>query len=428
MKKIILLCLLALNVASTCAQNLQALGSGLNSHVYEMVPYGNDGSHDNDIYAGGDFTDAGGDTDADYLARWDGIKWQSVAPGLNGSVYAIAFGINRVYVGGNFTNAGGNPDADYIAYWDGTQWNGLGNTLQAPVHTIVIQGDLLYAGGSFTSPHSYIDHIAVWDGTVWSPLGYGLSQKVESIAILGDIIYAGGWFTDAGGNPNADYIAGWNGDQWQAMGNGLDNAVTSLKTDEGFLYACGLFTKAVARWSGNWTYYDEELPLIWLNITDMAVRGPNIFLSGLDDGVFHWNGESWKELSPYIEPINDDVETMMIDGAFLYMGGHFFMSLPGTNNIARWEEPDLTGLDQYRDNPYPAMSVFPNPASNFISYSIPEPDVPWHAVRLIDFTGKTVLYKKNSKADLDISSLPAGIYLLQVEHHSRIEMAKVVKY
>jgi hypothetical protein len=428
MKNYLSLCLFLIGSNDTTAQSLQALGPGLSSSVYEIVPFGNDGTHDNDIYAGGNFVDAGGDLDADYLARWDGIKWQAVAPGLNGSVYAIAFGINRIYVGGNFTDAGGNPEADYIAWWDGIQWNGLGNTIQGPVHTIAIHGDLLYAGGLFTSPDSYIDHIAVWDGNSWEPLGTGLSQKVESVVILGDMVYAGGWFTNAGGNQNADFIAGWNGIEWQALGNGLDNAVTSLKTDADYLYTCGLFTKSVARWSGIWTYYDEGLPLAWFNITDIAVRGTNIFLTSLDDGVFHWNGETWTALTPYIDPYDDDVEILMIDGPYLYMGGLFFMSLPGTNNIARWEEPALTDVDYSGENLYPLISVRPVPAHDLIYYRIHETEYPYHVVKLVDFTGKTLLHQINTKAELDISGIPAGIFLLQVTYDSKIEMAKIIKY
>jgi hypothetical protein len=42
------------------------------------------------VYAGGHFTDAGGATDADYLARWDGSSWRALGSGLNDNVFAIA--------------------------------------------------------------------------------------------------------------------------------------------------------------------------------------------------------------------------------------------------------------------------------------------------------------------------------------------------
>jgi len=43
---------------------------------------------------------------------------------LNGDVHAIAWDAAhlRLFVGGNFTNAGGNPNADFLAVWDGSNW------------------------------------------------------------------------------------------------------------------------------------------------------------------------------------------------------------------------------------------------------------------------------------------------------------------
>ena len=72
------------------------------------------------LYAGGPFTDAGGDPGADHLAQWSGGAWKKVgsAP-LSGAVMAIAYRSGKVYLGGQFTNAGGNPDADFLAVWDG---------------------------------------------------------------------------------------------------------------------------------------------------------------------------------------------------------------------------------------------------------------------------------------------------------------------
>ena len=67
-----------------------------------------------DIYVGGDFTDAGGNPNADYIARWDGSAWHPLGGGVNEAVRAIAVSGGNVYVGGFFTDAGGNPNADGI--------------------------------------------------------------------------------------------------------------------------------------------------------------------------------------------------------------------------------------------------------------------------------------------------------------------------
>jgi len=50
-------------------------------------------------------------------------SWQNlgIGPGLNGPVYAIAVSGGNVYVGGRFTNAGGVSGANNLARWDGAK-------------------------------------------------------------------------------------------------------------------------------------------------------------------------------------------------------------------------------------------------------------------------------------------------------------------
>ena len=95
--------------ARTSAWN--ALGGGLNQCVYAIAVEGPN------VYVGGIFTDAGGNTNADHIARWDGASWNALGSGLNGDVSAIAVEGPNVYVGGAFTDAGGNANADRIARW-----------------------------------------------------------------------------------------------------------------------------------------------------------------------------------------------------------------------------------------------------------------------------------------------------------------------
>ncbi len=98
---------------------------------------------------GGDFTDAGGDANADYIARWDGAAWHALGSGLNDTVYAIAVAGSNVYVGGSFTDAGGDANADHIARWDGSAWHALGSGLNDAVYAIAVAGPDVYVGGEF---------------------------------------------------------------------------------------------------------------------------------------------------------------------------------------------------------------------------------------------------------------------------------------
>ena len=191
--------------------NWQALGSGLNGAVYAIAVEGPN------VYVGGYFTNAGGNPNANYIARWDGTNWQALGSGLNnGAVYAIAVDGANIYVGGYFHRAGENPNANYIARWDGTSWQALGSGLNSMVYAIAVEGPNVYVGGAFTDWHA--NHVGRWDGTNWNNLGGGMNGDVNAIAVKGTNVYAGGWFTNAGGNPNAKYIARWDGTNWQCHG------------------------------------------------------------------------------------------------------------------------------------------------------------------------------------------------------------------
>jgi hypothetical protein len=61
-----------------------------------------------DLYAGGDFTTAGG-VPVNRIAKWDGSTWSASGSGVNGTVYALAAdGAGHLFVGGSFYLAGTN--------------------------------------------------------------------------------------------------------------------------------------------------------------------------------------------------------------------------------------------------------------------------------------------------------------------------------
>ena len=55
--------------------------------------------------------------------------WNAVGTGLSDWVEAIAVVGSDVYVGGTFLDAGGSSDADRIARWDGASWHAVGTGL-----------------------------------------------------------------------------------------------------------------------------------------------------------------------------------------------------------------------------------------------------------------------------------------------------------
>src|SRR5262249_18506945 len=116
------------------------------------------------LYAGGSFASAGG-APAQDVARWDGSQWTPLGSGTAGgpgsSVRAmIVFddgGSPALYAGGDFTSAGGSP-VGRIAKWDGHQWSALGAGVSGGSYPIVYAmsvfddgtGPALYVAGMFT--------------------------------------------------------------------------------------------------------------------------------------------------------------------------------------------------------------------------------------------------------------------------------------
>jgi hypothetical protein len=271
------------------------LGSGIgpgNGTVWAMTVF-DDGSG-SALYAGGDFVLAGGRV-VNRIARWDGSEWSSVGGGMNAEVRGALIVFDdgsgpALYAGGDFTMAGG-VEANHIAKWDGEQWSALGDGTSGTfvsVRALAVfddgGGPALYVGGNFSEAGGVtVNGIAKWDEDAWSPLGTGVdaesavSRLVRGLVVFDDgtgpALYATGQFTSAGEVPAAG-IAKWDGESWSAVGDGLTSEPGSIPTGRRFavlddgtgpgLYVGGTFTIAggqtvnyIAKWDGaSWSSLD----------------------------------------------------------------------------------------------------------------------------------------------------------------------------
>jgi len=249
--------------------NWVPLSGGVSGPVYTIAIDTND-----NVYAGGDFTDASGIT-VNNIAMWNSNTsiWSSLGSGTNGSgrlgnVYTIAIDTNdNVYAGGDFTDASGLT-VNNIAMWDpiGLTWSALGtgtDGVDNAVYTIAIDSNNnVYVGGIFTSAGNLsANYIAKWDGTIWSQLissgdiNPGLNSVVNSLSIdSGNNVFIGGIF-----NSNNDlsiqlnHIAKWDGNNFSALGNNgvtpgniIDGTISvhTIQINNNGLFCGGTFTGA----------------------------------------------------------------------------------------------------------------------------------------------------------------------------------------
>jgi hypothetical protein len=247
------------------------------------------------LYVGGEFTNAGGIPEADRIATWNGSNWGAVGTSTsqisNGRVSDIAVSAGKVYAGGNFQDAGGDANADFLAVWDGSSWKPIcaaagatffsGNVTSLEIigQTLYVGGEFqnwagiaaadylfacnlangasspvvdsthtfsgavyalaadsngtLYAGGGFIdlndAPNDPADKVAYLPsgGTTWQPMGTGagscncaVTDFVRGLTAVGTDVYIGTDAIDVAGIPEADHVAKWNGSSWSALGAG----------------------------------------------------------------------------------------------------------------------------------------------------------------------------------------------------------------
>jgi LPXTG-site transpeptidase (sortase) family protein len=325
-------------------------GSGLNATVVEII------SNGGVLYAGGDLLNAGGDPEADRIAKFSSGAWTALAglgSGLDETVLDIEFSGGVLYASGDFTDAGGDPNADRIAKFSAGVWSSLGGPgtgLSGSVYDIEINAGVLYAGGTFLDaggdPNA--DAIAMFSGGAWTSLngvGSGLNNQVKDFEFSGGVIYAGGAFTNAGGDADADFIAKFNGGAWSSLGGpgtGLNNNVWDIELSGGVIYAGGEFTDAgadtdadlVAKFtSGVWSSLGGlGTGLNGAFVFDIELSGGVLYAGGSftdaggdpdADHIARFNGGAWSSLGGTVTGLDNWVFEIEISGDILYAGGDF---------------------------------------------------------------------------------------------------------
>lgn len=362
------------------------------------------------LYVGGDFTDAGGIPSADRIATWNGSSWGAVSSSAsqitNGGVLDIAVSAGKVYAGGSFTNAGGDANADFLAVWDGASWKPFctasGPAFDGNVHSLQIIGQTLYVGGAFQDGAGFAsaDYLLACDlatgaprTTVLDPTHPFAGTVLALTADEDGTLYAGGGFTNLENIPAADNVAYLpSGGTWQPMGAGAGPCSCAVTTFVRGLTAVGTDVYAgtdandvagipqadhVARWDGStWSAVGTGSGGAngWFpttaSIEDLAGTGSNLFVTGTfqnadgdarADNVAFFDGTAWHPLGsngagdgPWI---NTGHALAIVDRQ-LYAAGSFTSA--GGDNQAR--SVASFGLAQVIAYPTPTVTAGPSAA------------------------------------------------------------------
>ena len=372
-------------------------GTGTGGTVYSLAVF-DDGSGPA-LYAGGEFTRAGGLT-VNGIARWDGNAWSALSgpsgmgvDGLVGALTVYDDGTGAaLYAGGGFSTAGGVTVSN-IARWDGSAWSALsgpsGTGADGGVGALTVYDDgtgaALYAGGGFSTAGGVaVNHIARWDGGAWSalsgPSATGTDGTTYALAVYDDgsgtALYAGGYFITAGG-VTVNNIARWNGSAWSSLtgpgGTGVggdyypivralavyeDGSGTALYAGGSFRTAGGMTVIGIARWDGiAWSALTGPFGIGFGRVEGLAVyddsSGPTLYVGGVGFAggvsvcnIARWDGTDWSVISGPsdagmggADPWVDDLAVYDDgSGAALYAAGAFDTAGGvAVKCIARWD-------------------------------------------------------------------------------------------
>lgn len=257
-----------------------------------------------DVYIGGDFTNAPGIV-VNNVLRWNQNtgQWSALGAGVNGIIRAIAASNGNVYVGGEFSQAGGVA-ASRVAMWNGASWAAMGGGMDDVVRALVVDSaGTVYAGGDFLNADGgQADHIASWDGSAWSMLGLGSNNgtdgPVKALLVDGTDLYVGGDFSEVGGVVAAQNVGSYINGMWGALGTGLladDIRALAWRNNSpgGVLLATGQWfdqSTIVASYTVStqqWSQTPQSLVMGWGNaITSMAAGAPFV------GGRLRWNANN----------------------------------------------------------------------------------------------------------------------------------------
>jgi len=396
------------------------------------------------------------------IAGYNGDSWQALTDSISGFPNTFADWNGGIVLGGSSSQINGiqMPNA---AYYNGQEWT-FPWEFNDSVRKFKVINDTLFALGFFTE----IDgqdafKIAKLVGDEWVGM-LDPHPELENSGIFGDIeFYNGEYYVCGNFNPDGlpwDFAKLVDGNL-EMVGQGVLGALTGvshLEVYQGDLYLSGLIPiqegnigSSILRWDGENYYdlgsvfYNEFGGLSGTGISAMKLHNGYLYCSGnfffFDEtpvyGIARWDGKRWCEMFTQ-EFIQDTEFYQPVRGFGFYLDTLLLLKVFFYNEA----ELDFDGVWAYDTNQEPnyclePLSVFDqNYSTEFLLYPNPSPGLimlksenPIQRFTVFDALGKLV-HQENTQyqtqVQLDLSHLPKGLYLVQVEGDGVMGSKKVV--
>ncbi|MBI5866527.1 MAG: hypothetical protein HZB38_18820 [Planctomycetes bacterium] len=294
----------------------------------------------NYLYVGGALDGAGPITVAN-IARYDRTTglWNDLdggcglPTGMTEWVYSLAKRNNDIFALGTFTRAGGDTSIQKIARWDGASWHAAGSGYRSYGQHLGMNGNNLFADIQVADGAS---GMAKWNGTGWDEVaGAPTYGHIQNLASYNTDLIVLGQFDQAGGKGLRN-IARFGGTNWFNVGAGTSAPVTGFTTFQGQPVAFGEFRAIegaaadyIARWDGTqWQPFAPGLvvpPLCAIEAGGLLIIGGSGTLTNVPgtDGVAAWDGTNWVAIDGGfgLTPFTCQVRSLAVFGSRLYAGG-----------------------------------------------------------------------------------------------------------
>ena len=243
--------------ANSSWTSVNGSNDGLNSGILD-VKYNNTNG---DIYIGGQFSSN--------LAKWDNTNeiWTSIKTGGDGIsdiVHTITINKNNndIYIGGQFTEVDGNTDLNYLAKWDNanSSWTSVNGSNDSIIGVFLssicfdYNTSDLYIGGLITSSTSSLNNLVKWDNanSSWTSVdsdGDNVNNSVNTICCdVNGNLYIGGDFTEVDGDTDLKYLANYKSNiQILPYTLTYNSGETTVLTDKGDS-ACFIYNEILGEW------------------------------------------------------------------------------------------------------------------------------------------------------------------------------------
>lgn len=365
-----------------------------------------------EVFVSGSFHTTGGISPFGNMGRWNGQEWASCGYSAHPLGFSEANG--ELFACGIIQD-GSNGPTQAFGRWNGAEFERFGKQITfrslgfGPYLVEYYKGEY-YFGGNFDEPGG-LNEIMRWDGSDWRPLQSGVlgDAAVMGMKVFKDQLFVGGPFYQADGNP-ADGLMAWDGEAWYNPFPDVQfvSQVNKMQVIGGSLYIVGRYYVATKQgWEGPYgiARYDGKdfcaFGGLHIYPWDVAGFGDQVFVTAnytiVNPGGIGWPGDTVNHLGRWIGGDSTDI---------------------CVHQPVRVEEPAST---------LPAASLHPNPARDHFSLMLPA-QAGACKLRVLDMAGREVVAPRGyTGGEVDVASLPAGVYLVEVTQRDLREVLKLVR-